>query len=38
MRIGELAGTVGLTPKTVRYYELIGVLPEPARASAGCRD
>lgn len=38
MLIGELAETVGVNPKTVRYYESIGVLPEPARTTAGYRD
>ena len=34
MRIGELAEAVGTTPRTVRYYEEIGLLPEaPARPS-----
>jgi DNA-binding transcriptional MerR regulator len=38
MRIGELAGQVGVNPKTIRYYESIGVLPEPERMSSGYRD
>jgi DNA-binding transcriptional MerR regulator len=38
MRIGELAGKVGVNPKTIRYYESIGVLPEPERTSSGYRD
>lgn len=38
MRIGELGEAVGLTAKTIRYYESIGLLPEPARTSAGYRD
>ncbi len=38
MRIGELAGQVGVNPKTIRYYESIGVLPEPGRKSSGYRD
>ncbi len=37
MRIGELATQVGVNPKTVRYYESIGVLPEPER-TIGYRD
>lgn len=37
MLIGELADTVGVNPKTVRYYEAIGLLPEPARTAAGYR-
>lgn len=31
MRIGELASRTGTTAKTVRYYEEIGLLPEPDR-------
>lgn len=38
MKIGELAGELGLNPKTVRYYESIGVLPAPARTSSGYRN
>ncbi len=38
MRIGELAGRVGVNPKTIRYYESIGVLPEPQRTASGYRD
>lgn len=37
MRIGELAAQVGVNPKTVRYYECIGLLPTPERTSAGYR-
>lgn len=37
MRIGELADTVGVNPKTIRYYEEIGLLPEPARSPEGHR-
>jgi len=37
MRIGELAGQLGLNPKTVRYYEDIGLLPRPRRTPAGYR-
>ena len=32
-RIGELARRVGATPRTVRYYEELGLLPERGRAS-----
>jgi DNA-binding transcriptional MerR regulator len=35
MRIGELARAAGVTPRTVRYYEEIGLLPEAAERSAG---
>ncbi len=38
MRIGELAEQVGVDPRTIRYYESIGVLPEPDRTDAGYRD
>lgn len=37
MLIGELAATVGVNPKTIRYYESIGLLPEPARTEGGYR-
>lgn len=37
MRIGELAGQLGLNPKTIRYYEHIGLLPDPARTPSGYR-
>lgn len=37
MRIGELANRVGVTAKTVRYYESIGLLIEPDRTSSGYR-
>jgi len=37
LRIGELATELGLNPKTLRYYEAIGLLPEPRRNSAGYR-
>ena len=38
MRIGELAERTGLSTKALRYYESIGVLPEPARTPSGYRD
>ena len=38
MQIGELARRVGVSTKTIRYYEDIGVLPEPERAPNGYRD
>lgn len=38
MRIGELADQLGLNPKTIRYYESIGLLPEPERTPSGYRD
>ena len=37
LRIGELASEFGLNPKTLRYYEEIGLLPVPARNAAGYR-
>ncbi|HYM70543.1 MAG TPA: MerR family DNA-binding transcriptional regulator, partial [bacterium] len=33
LTIGEVAKRVGLRPSAVRYYERIGILPEPARQS-----
>jgi DNA-binding transcriptional MerR regulator len=34
LRIGDVARLVGTTPRTIRYYEEIGLLPEaPARPS-----
>lgn len=38
MQIGELARRVGVSAKTVRYYEDIGILPEAERAPNGYRD
>lgn len=38
MRIGELAERVGVNPKTVRYYEGIGLLPDPERLPSGYRE
>lgn len=38
MKISELAVAGGTTPKTIRFYEQAGVLPEPARTSGGYRD
>ena len=38
MRIGELAERVGVNPRTVRYYEGIGLLPDPERLPSGYRD
>lgn len=37
MRIGELAERAGVNPKTIRYYESIGLLPDPDRSIAGYR-
>jgi DNA-binding transcriptional MerR regulator len=38
VRIGELADAVGVNPKTIRFYEQIGLLPEPERRPSGYRD
>lgn len=38
MRIGEAADAVGINPKTIRYYEDIGLLPGPERTPSGYRD
>lgn len=35
--IGQLAVETGFTPKTIRYYEAIGLLPEPRRRPSGYR-
>ena len=37
LRIGELATDLGINPKTIRYYEEIGLLPAPRRTVAGYR-
>jgi DNA-binding transcriptional MerR regulator len=37
MKIKELAHKTGVSPKTVRYYEEIGILPPPRRAPNGYR-
>ena len=36
-RIGELARELGINPKTIRYYEEIGLLPDPSRSAVGYR-
>lgn len=38
MRVGELARRGGVTAKTVRYYESIGLLAEPERRANGYRE
>src|SRR6266852_7504450 len=38
VRISQLATRAGVTTKTLRYYERIGVLPAPSRSSSGYRD
>ena len=35
--IGELARETGISDKTIRYYEDVGVLPQPARLDNGYR-
>lgn len=35
--IGQLAEIVGVNPKTIRYYEDVGILPAPRRSEAGYR-
>ena len=37
MRIREVASRSGLAPSAVRYYEQLGLLPEPPRTEAGYR-
>lgn len=37
LRIGQLAETVGMHPKTIRYYEDIGLIPRAQRDSSGYR-
>lgn len=37
MLIGELADRIGVNTKTIRYYESIGLVPQPPRTDAGYR-
>ncbi|MBA2319525.1 MAG: heavy metal-responsive transcriptional regulator [Deltaproteobacteria bacterium] len=37
MRIGQLAERLGVNTRTIRYYERIGLLPEPERRPSGYR-
>ncbi len=37
LRIGEVAAQVGLSPKTLRFYEVEGLLPSPSRGRNGYR-
>ncbi len=37
MRIGELAKRTGVDAQTIRYYERIGLLPEPERTESRYR-
>lgn len=38
MKISELATQTDTTAKTLRFYEQVGLLPEPARTDGGYRD
>ena len=37
LRIGDVAALLGISPKTIRYYHSVGLLPEPERAANGYR-
>lgn len=37
LQIGQLARRVGVSAKTIRYYEQLGLLPEPVRSEGGYR-
>lgn len=37
MQIGAVADAAGVSVQTVRYYERIGVMPEPERSPSGYR-
>jgi DNA-binding transcriptional MerR regulator len=37
VRIGELAERLGVTTKAIRFYERIGLLPDPPRTPSGYR-
>jgi DNA-binding transcriptional MerR regulator len=37
MRIGQLADEIGVSSKTIRFYEESGILPSPERADNGYR-
>jgi DNA-binding transcriptional MerR regulator len=38
VRIGELGQLAGVSAKTIRYYESVGLLDEPDRTASGYRD
>ena len=38
MRIGELAGLVGISTRAIRHYHHVGLLPEPSRKANGYRE
>lgn len=37
MNIGEAAAAAGVTPKMIRHYEALGLIPAPERTDAGYR-
>lgn len=37
MTRGELARRIGCNPETIRYYEQIGLIPDPDRSQSGYR-
>jgi DNA-binding transcriptional MerR regulator len=37
LSIGELARMTGVSRRTIRYYEELGILPEPPRSAGGTR-
>ncbi len=37
LRIGEVAARAGLNPRTLRFYESMGLLPAPSRETNGYR-
>src|SRR6266542_5084463 len=37
LSIGQLADATGVSTRTIRYYEELGILPEPERTSGGTR-
>jgi DNA-binding transcriptional MerR regulator len=37
LSIGELASRTNVSARTIRYYEELGILPEPTRTSGGTR-
>ena len=37
LNIGEAAAAAGVTPKMIRHYEVLGLIPEPPRTEAGYR-
>ncbi len=37
LTIGELAARTGFSPRTIRYYEAVGLLPPPRRSPSGYR-